>query len=206
MGQSPDNITGRVVSVFGANDPKEGERAYDTAFAVGRVLGELGYAIANGGYGGTMEASAAGAKSAGGSTIGVTCSVWSSQPNEYVDEIIVTDKLADRLGKLIELGTGGYVVLPGATGTLAELAWVWELACKGFLPFDETQDRHGGGAQDKPGDGARPFDGAQGRPIVCVGEFWRPLVEMMAVARPASSACIVLVNTPEKIAEHFACL
>ena len=204
MGQSPDDIIGRVVSVFGANDPTSGEQAYDTAFAVGRVLGELGYAIANGGYGGTMEASAAGAKSAGGSTIGVTCSVWSSQPNEYIDQTIVTDKLADRLAKLIELGEGGYVVLPGATGTLVELAWVWELACKGFLHGDEMI-RPGGETQGKPGD-AESIGGAQGRPIVCVGEFWRPLVEMMAVARPASSDCIALVNTPEKIAEHFACL
>ncbi|MCD4824649.1 MAG: LOG family protein, partial [Phycisphaerae bacterium] len=145
------NIT--TISVFGSNDPAAGSEAYAIARAAGRTLAELGYTVANGGYGGTMEASAHGAKEAGGDTVGVTCEIWKTAANRYIDRTIQTASHHERLETLVELGGGGYVVLPGATGTLLELATVWELACKKL---------------------ARP------RPIVCVGEFWQPLVKMMS--------------------------
>ncbi len=165
----------QTVTVFGANDPREGDEAYEVARAVGRQLTELGYAIANGGYGGTMEASARGAAEAGGRAVGVTCSVWPSQPNPYVDEVIRTQKLAERIDTLIRLGEGGYMVLPGATGTLAELAMVWEGMCKHMLPR---------------------------RPLVCMG-FWRPLVEMMIAERPRSSEYVAVVDNPRELSSHF---
>jgi len=167
----------RIVTVFGANDPREGDRDYQTARTVGRVLAEAGFAIANGGYGGTMEASARGATEAGGQAVGVTCGIWRSQPNAYITHVVETDVLSQRVMKLIELGMCGYVTLPGATGTLVELATVWEMMCKGML------DR---------------------RPLVCVGEFWRPLVEMMTRARPACGQCIRLVPTAEQVASAIA--
>jgi len=164
-----------VISVFGASNPEPGGEAYAQARAVGRVLAELGYAIANGGYGGTMEASARGAKEAGGRTIGVTCRLWSRQPNEYIDEVIETAEYTERLSKLIELGQGGYVALPGATGTLVELAWVWEHACKGWWD----------------------------RPIAMVGEFWRPLVDMMVAQRRRSDQYVRLISSVEELRDFF---
>lgn len=166
----------QVVTVFGSNDPQLGEVAYDVAREVGQLLGELGYAIANGGYGGTMEASAAGAARAGAHTIGVTCSIWRSQPNRHIRQVVATSAMHERLVRLVELGTSGYVVLPGATGTLAELAWVWELMCKRQLDI---------------------------RPIVCVGRFWAPLLAMMEAARPASSRLVRLITTPAELREVF---
>ena len=168
--------TDPVVSVFGANDPPEGSAAYQTARAVGRKLAELGYAVANGGYGGTMAASSRGAAEAGGRTIGVVCSIWNSSPNKYVQEVVRTDSLNERAGRLIELGSGGYVALPGATGTLLELASVWEMTSRGLL--------------------AR-------RPIVCVGRFWRPLVDMMSQARPGSENVVTLIDGPEGLEFYF---
>jgi len=165
-----------AVSVFGSNGARPGQKAYEVARAVGRTLGQLGYTVVNGGYGGTMEASARGAREAGGSTVGVTCRVWSSPPNEYIDEVIQTAGLTERIGTLIELGRSGYVVLPGATGTLAELAWVWELACKGLAPP---------------------------RPIVCLGDFWRPLVALMASQRPACAEAVVFAGDPRELGRHF---
>jgi predicted Rossmann-fold nucleotide-binding protein len=70
---------------------------------------------------------------------------------------------------LIKLGQG-YVVLPGGTGTLLELAKVWELKNKGFLETD--------------------------KPIILVGEFWRPLVELVASDDPDSSRVIKLAAEP----------
>ncbi len=165
-----------VVTVFGAGGPKADDPAYEFARRTGGALGELGYDIANGGYGGTMEASARGAREAGRDVIGVTCRVWSPEPNEYTTRSAVADALEERLKLLIQLGTAGYVVLPGATGTLVELAQVWEGMCKKMMPA---------------------------RPIVCMGGFWTPLVDMMADQLPPSRGFVTLLNDPAELAEHF---
>lgn len=167
----------RVVTVFGASDPSQGSQQYQIARAVGRKLAEMGYAVANGGYGGTMTASARGAKEAGGKTIGVTCSIWPTKPNRYIDTVVVTDSHWQRVHRLIELGKCGYVVLPGATGTLVELATVWELMCKGLL------DR---------------------RPLVCVGGFWRPLIERMASAGAGITDFVAVVPCADDLDAVFA--
>jgi len=165
-----------AVAVFGSADPCEGDEAYELARAVGGQLASLGYTLVNGGYGGTMEASARGAVEAGGWVVGVTCRAWSSAPNRYMNETVDTPDLFGRVRKLIELGTGGYVVLPGATGTLVELAMVWELVCKRFLP--EV-------------------------PIVCVGQFYQPLMEMMAQQRPRCGGLVAVVRTADELCRHF---
>ena len=54
----------KVVSVFGTGAAKPGDKKYVLAEQLGRLLAESGFAIANGGYGGTMEASAKGASEA----------------------------------------------------------------------------------------------------------------------------------------------
>lgn len=166
----------RIVTVFGSADPAEGSEAYELARTVGGVLAEQGFGLANGGYGGTMEASARGAKEADGKTIGVTCSLWKSKPNKYIDRVEQTSELRERLEKLISLGESGFVTLPGATGTLLELAMVWELTAKRFLPA---------------------------RPIVCVGGFWRPLVEIMRQEREGIDKVITVIDTPEQLRDVF---
>jgi len=160
--------------VFGSNDAERGDPLYELARQAGRCLAELGYTVVNGGYGGTMEASAMGAKQVGGSTIGVTCRVWSSSLNAYIDRRVSAASLPERLETLIALGTGGYVVLPGATGTLQELATVWERRLKGLL---------------------------DDRPIVCVGSFWQPLISLMASIKPSSTVVIKLLDEPCQLAQ-----
>jgi len=168
-----------VITLFGSNDATDGEEAFQQAHEVGKALARLGYKVANGGYGGTMEASARGARSLGGETIGVTYSIWKSTPNPYIDREIKTSGLLERLDTLIKAGTSGYVVLPGATGTLVELACVWEMTAKGLL---------------------------QRRPIVCVGDFWRPVLEMMRRQRPSSAEYVCSVEMPRELARHFVSL
>ena len=168
-----------VVTVFGSNDAVDGEEAFQRAHEVGKTLARLGHQVANGGYGGTMEASARGAKSLGGGTIGVTCSIWKSSPNPYIDREIKTASLLERLDTLIKAGTSGYVVLPGATGTLVELACVWELMAKGLL---------------------------QRRPIVCISDFWRPVVETVCRQRPSVAEYVRSVETPGELTAHFVSL
>jgi uncharacterized protein (TIGR00725 family) len=179
-GRADATGTQDVVSVFGSGEVRSGEQEWDTAVAVGRKLAQLGYTIANGGYAGTMEASARGAKEGGGTVIGVTCSVWGRSANKYTDRVIVTNSLPERIQTLVELGRSGYVVLPGATGTLAELAWVWEFSCKGLLDRDS------------------------GRPIVCIGEFWRPLLGMMSPAQSGAPGLVELIESPDELERYFS--
>jgi len=162
-----------VVSVFGTGRVKADLPAYGFAEQVGRALAQAGFAIANGGYRGIMQASAKGAAEAGGTVIGVTCSAFKSLANEHITREIRTCSLDERLNMLVKLGRA-YVVLPGGTGTLLELAMVWELKNKGFLDA--------------------------GKPIVLAGEFWRPLVDLMAGDDPACVKAVAFARTPDEVA------
>jgi uncharacterized protein (TIGR00730 family) len=141
----------RIV-VFGGSDCVAGEPAWQAAADLGAAIAARGWTLVNGGYGGTMLASAQAAREAGGRVVGVACSLFKSAPNPRLTETVWTDNLYDRLRRLIELGDA-YVCLPGSTGTLAELAMVWELMNKRLLGR---------------------------RPLLCWGEFWRPVVSVFA--------------------------
>ncbi len=165
----------RIVTIFGTSRAKAGDSTFALALDTGRLLAQAGLTIANGGYGGTMLAAAEGAAQVGGQIIGVTCSAFGSgKANKYVTREIVTDSLDERLDTLIELGQA-YVALPGGTGTLLELAKVWELRNKGFLKVD--------------------------KPIILVGEFWKPLVELIGIDDPESSRSVELADDPEQAVE-----
>ncbi len=164
-----------TITIFGTGRAGPGDDAYKLAYKTGKILAQTGFTIVNGGYGGTMFAAAKGAAEAGGKIIGVTCSAFKgSCANEYISREIVTDSLEERLDKLIKLGLA-YVILPGGTGTLLELAKVWELKNKGFSDAD--------------------------KPIILVGGFWLPLLDLIASDDPDSSRHIKHVNEPEQIVE-----
>ncbi len=164
----------KTITIFGTAKAKFSEPAYTLAYETGRLLAQAGFVIANGGYGGTMLAAAKGAAEAGGETIGVTCSAFARTPNEYISREIVTKSLEERLDTLIKLGQA-YVVLPGGTGTLLELAKVWELKNKGFIEAD--------------------------KPIILVGGFWKPLVDLIAAYDPESSRYIRQADGPKEAVE-----
>lgn len=121
----------RTVTIFGSSRPVPDSPAYQAAYELGRTVAEAGWAVCNGGYGGTMEASARGAREAGGHTIGVTCAALGRRggPNRFICEEVTTLDLFVRIQELIRRGDA-YVILPGGTGTLAELGLVWELVSK----------------------------------------------------------------------------
>lgn len=121
-----------TVTVFGSSQVKEGEPEYEQARDLGRQLAESGYTLCNGGYGGIMEASARGAKEAGGHTLGITTEDFGGPANRWIDREIRVKRWSERLFKLIETGDA-YVVLDGGTGTLVELFVLWEMSNKKFL-------------------------------------------------------------------------
>ncbi len=167
----------KIVTVFGTSKAGAGDSVFELAEILGNLLAENGFTIANGGYGGTMLATAKGAVEAGGKVIGVTCRAFKrGKANEYVTEEVTTDRLTDRLAKLIELGQA-YIVLPGGTGTLLELADVWEHKNKGFANAD--------------------------KPIILVGAFWQPLLTMMVAADTDSVLSVECVETAEDAVEFL---
>ena len=142
----------RVVTIFGSSRPEDGDPDYVLAYDVGKQLARAGFTVCNGGYDGIMRASARGAKNAGGRTIGViTEALGPRKPNEWIDEIVFTKTLIDRMTELISRG-GAYVILKGGTGTLLELAAVWEFMNKGLMPE---------------------------KPIVVVGGFWEGVIDTL---------------------------
>ncbi|MGB8226205.1 MAG: LOG family protein [Sedimentisphaerales bacterium] len=168
-------MSGKIVTIFGTSSVKEGDKVFNLAYELGKLCAQAGFTIANGGYGGTMLAAAKGAKQAGGKTIGVTCSAFGPRrPNEFITENIITENLAQRVAKLIEIGAA-YVVLPGGTGTLLELADVWELTNKGFV--------------NPP------------KPIILLTDFFRPLLDIIAADDKNSVKLITIAQTPAQAVE-----
>lgn len=175
-------ISEKIITIFGTSNACPGDGVFEIACVIGEKLARRGFGIANGGYGGTMLAAAEGAARANGRIVGVTCSAFGrSGANRYITEEIRTDSLNQRLGRLIELGDA-YIVLSGGTGTLLELAEVWELKNKHFF----TEDK----------------------PVIMVGEFWKPLMDMIASVDPGSIDCVRTAETADQVIgiidEYFA--
>ena len=142
----------RTITIFGSALPGPSDETYIAASQIGMVLAKSGFAICNGGYGGTMEGAAKGARSAGGHTIGVTCRIFDRTVNEWIAEEVLTDTPEDRLRTLIARGDG-YVMLPGGTGTLLELPYALESMNKQFITP---------------------------RPVVLYGTFWDPVLGVLS--------------------------
>jgi len=158
----------KIVAIFGSGKAQKGSEAFRLAEKLGGQLAKGGFTIINGGYGGTMLAAAKAAAQAGGKVIGVTCSAFgSTAANNFISHEIVTANLDERLDKLINI-PHAFIVLPGSTGTLLELAKVWELKNKGFIKIQ--------------------------KPIILIGRFWKPLIKLMADEEPD---CVRLIHQAE---------
>jgi uncharacterized protein (TIGR00730 family) len=139
----------KIVTVFGSSRPRSGEAQYSVAQELGSELARQGFIVCSGGYAGTMEAVSRGAKEAGGRTIGITAQFFKARVNQCIDEEIRKKTWQDRLFALIERGDA-FVTCPGGTGTLVELAVVWEMLNKNVIGR---------------------------KPLVVLGEFWHPIID-----------------------------
>ena len=111
----------RQVSVIGSGTQHEG-RAED----VGRLLAERGVTLVCGGLGEVMAAAARGAKSAGGTTIGILPGETRRDANEWIDHVVVTGIGHGR--NLAVVASGDAVIAVGGRyGTLAEIGFALTL-------------------------------------------------------------------------------
>src|SRR5450432_3288965 len=141
--------TEKIITVFGSSRPKVTDPDYVETRELGTLLAKRGFAVCTGGYGGVMEAVSRGAKQAGGKTYGVTAEFFSRKANEWVDVEVRKKTWQERLFGLIDLADG-FVACKGGTGTLVELAVVWEMLNKSVMTT---------------------------KPFAVLGEFWRPILQ-----------------------------
>lgn len=107
-----------IISVIGEGDARP--EIEDLAEQVGIELARRGHAVVCGGLGGVMEAVCRGAKSAGGSTIGILSGDDPKSANPWVDVPICTGMGQAR--NVIVVRTGRAVIaVGGAYGTLSEI-------------------------------------------------------------------------------------
>lgn len=170
------NIMQKIITVFGSARVVENSEEWNFAYELGKLLAKYGYSICNGGYAGIMEASAKGAYEEGGVTIGVISKIFSRKPNKYITKIIETNNLYERIDGLVTNGDA-YVVLKGGTGTLVEIAIVWEMINKGMM---------------------------YNKPIIAVSPFWDNVVNQFKeeLAWEGIGNCtkhVKLASTPDEI-------
>ncbi|MEU8198554.1 TIGR00725 family protein [Microbispora amethystogenes] len=107
------------VSVCGPRDcTAEDER---NALEVGRLLAERGAVIICGGYTGVMAAVAAGARSAGGTVVGILSRPDREHANPDLSIVIPTGAGEARNNIIVNSGDA-VIVIGGSWGTLSELA------------------------------------------------------------------------------------
>jgi hypothetical protein len=167
-----------IISVFGAATVAQNDPLNQSSYDVGAGLAKAGYTVMTGGYGGVMEQVSKGANEAGGHVIGVTIPnvnlFFERTVNPYVKEERQMDTFHDRLFHLAQQASG-YVVMPGGVGTAQELVEVWQLLRLSFIPL---------------------------RPLVCYGDFWRPVVETLVnspYVPPTNVPLINFAHTPQEI-------
>ena len=142
-------MTMKTITVFGSSRPEDGHADYAEALELGRALAAAGFAVCTGGYGGVMEAVSRGARESGGRVRAVTSTFFRARTNRWVEEETSVSTWQDRLFELVRLGDG-YVACKGGTGTLVELAVVWEMLNKRAM---------------------------EPKPFVVLGAFWQPILE-----------------------------
>jgi uncharacterized protein (TIGR00725 family) len=109
------------VSVIGSGAEHEAR-----AEEVGRLLAEGGATLVCGGQGEVMAAAARGAKSAGGTTIGILPGESRGEANEWIDHAVVTG--IGHARNLAVVASGDAVIAVGGRyGTLAEIGFALTL-------------------------------------------------------------------------------
>jgi uncharacterized protein (TIGR00725 family) len=87
---------------------------------IGRLLATRGCTVVCGGRGEVMAAAARGAKSAGGTTIGIVPSTSRAEANEWIDHVVVTG-LGHARNAIVAASGDAVIAVGGSYGTLTEI-------------------------------------------------------------------------------------
>jgi uncharacterized protein (TIGR00725 family) len=105
------------VSVIGGGVEHEAR-----AEEVGRLLAEGGCTLVCGGRGEVMAAAARGAKSAGGTTIGILPGTSRDEANEWIDHVLMTG-LGHARNAVVAASGDAVIAIGGSYGTLTEIGF-----------------------------------------------------------------------------------
>lgn len=108
------------VGIIGSGSPDEA--SLRIAEETGKRIAENGYILVNGGMYGVMEASARGARSAGGLVIGILPGTSSGEGNSYTDIPIYTG-LGHLRNAMVVMNSDVLIAIDGSYGTLSEIAF-----------------------------------------------------------------------------------
>ena len=107
-----------LISVIG--ESKATDQNYSIAEKVGALIARSGATLVCGGLDGVMEAACKGAKSAGGSTIGILPGLSKNEANQWIDIPICTG-LGDARNIVVVRTGSAVIAIGGAYGTLSEI-------------------------------------------------------------------------------------
>lgn len=93
---------------------------------VGRLLAERGCTVVTGGLGEVMAAAARGAKSAGGTTIGILPGESPRDANEWIDHVVVTG-IGHARNLAVAASGDAVIAVGGSWGTLTEIGFASRL-------------------------------------------------------------------------------
>lgn len=102
-------------------EPGAFERLCELAFEVGQKVASGGGVVVTGGLGGVMEAAAAGARSAGGETVGFTPGTVRGEGNAFL-ELEVPTGVGEARNVLVVRCADALIAVGGSWGTLNEIA------------------------------------------------------------------------------------
>ena len=143
-----ESITVAVIGSASLNPP---DPRCALARHIGSVIGERGWTLVTGGYGGLMAVASQATAEAGGTVIGLPMRRWHNlTPNRWNHELRWSDTYPERLGHL--LAADAVVALDGGIGTLSEAATVWAA----LQTQDDTAD------------------------LIFVGPVWKPVLRALA--------------------------
>ena len=162
-----------TITVFGSSKPVETDEQYKFAYELGLRLGEEGFNVCTGGFYGIMEAVSKGTVEKGREAIGITVNNWGRKGNKYLTKEIKCKSIFERIERLIETGDA-YVILQGGTGTLLELAAVWEFSNKGLMDH---------------------------KAIVCHSSMWQGIIGIMNIQMKREGRSTELVRAFETVEE-----
>ena len=107
-----------LITVIG--ESKATDQNYSIAEKVGALIARSGATLVCGGLDGVMEAACKGAKSAGGSTIGILPGLSKNEANQWIDFPISTG-LGDARNIVVVRTGFAVIAIGGAYGTLSEI-------------------------------------------------------------------------------------
>jgi hypothetical protein len=182
------NDIGPAVTIFGSARLSAGNKYYDDAIAVARMLADDGFAIITGGGPGVMEGANRGAKKGKAPSIGLNIEIPMEQhPNKYQDISLSFRYFFIRKLMFIKYAMA-YIIFPGGFGTVDEM----------FESLTLAQTKK-----------------IQNFPIILYGsEYWKGLIDWMKKTLVPNGtigredfALFSLVDTPEEIRflinEHY---